>query len=90
MISTNYSIDNGCYESYPCQHYVRETATNISTMYYSPEILNMIIEKNIKVSYNQLLHFSYCIDKSEYSKKLYLMLTKLKNEHDKNNVNIEQ
>ena len=88
MTSTYYTIGSDCYESYPCQHYVTETTTNISTMYYSPDILDMIIEKNIKVTYNQLLHFSYCFDKSEYSEKLNLLLTKLKNEHDINNVRL--
>ena len=82
----NYSIDRLCYESFPCQHFVTENNTNISKMHYSPIILNMIIEKNIKVSYNQLLHFSSCINRSKYSEELNLLLTKLKNEHDKNNV----
>ena len=33
-------------------------------------LIKNLIEKNIKVTYNQLLHFSYCFDKSEYSEKL--------------------
>lgn len=68
---TTYNIDfKGCYESFPCKHSVKIIKNGITKniLMSGPDIVRLIIEKNIQVEYDDFLHFKYLFKSSnEYN-----------------------
>lgn len=76
MEKITYTINfDVCYETEPCQHSVIVTKNNISTeiLLHGDQILDLIIDNDINVSYDDLCHFE-CDIQNEKHRNLFNIL----------------
>jgi len=65
-----------CQDGYPCKHKVvirEDDKILLSTIMRAPEIVELIINNNLKTQYHELDHFRYCFKygyQHEYLKRI--------------------